>query len=415
MNRLSSILLNSVLVAMILAGCTLPQRRAKGPKWLTELEQIHGELLPGEIVDVQRGRLVDFDDLLDRLEGMRVVYVGETHSAMAHHEVQLKILRGLYQRDSRIVIGMEMFERPFQKVLDSWSEGAIDRKTLLREADWFSRWRFDFSLYEEILLFARQNGIKILALNAQRELVAKVGDFGQKALSPGERAMIAPLDASDTLHREYVRGVFDAHHKTPGQSFENFYEAQCVWDDTMAETIARFLGSEEGKGSRVVVLSGAGHMVYKLGIPERVSKRTSLPYTTILPSTTEWMQQDNFGGRQDPALKPADFLWVTEASLRTAIRLGVVIEESEVSGEGMVVREVTEGSAAERAGIEPGDMIRSIDGEPVSDMVDLKVSLSRKRPGSTGRVVLSRGGESKEMEVLFSSVTSPHQKPMKTP
>lgn len=401
MNYLFSLLVRLTLVSFVLASCSLPLRRVERPSWLTRLEEVHGKLFPGEIIEVDDQRSITFENLLDRLEDKRIVYVGETHDDMDHHEVQLKILRGLYARDPQLVIGMEMFQRSFQSVLDAWSDGTMDRKTLLRQSEWFSRWKFDFSLYEEILVFARENKIKIMALNAPRELVRKVGDFGEQALSPGEKAMIAPIDTSDTLHRAYIQKVFNTHHKTPGQTFQKFYEAQCVWDDTMAETISDFVATGEGENSRVIVFSGVGHIVYKFGIPMRAFRRTGVPYATIIPSNLKGIRGELFAEWKPPSPAPADFLWVTEGSIRKKIRLGVLAEKSLAHEKGVVVRKVTEGSSAEKAGIEAGDTIVSLDEETINDMVDLRLALSTKEPGSVSRIVYLRDGAQKETEVTF--------------
>ncbi len=391
-----------ILAPVVLAGCSLAPHLVERPRWLAEVEQSHGQLVPGKIIDLDDHRPIGFQDLLDRLEDKRIVYVGEIHNDMDHHDVQLKILEGLHDRDPRLVIGMEMFDRRFQTVTDQWTDGAIDQKTFLRESEWFSRWNFDFSLYEKILTFSRENGVRILALNAPRELVGKVGDFGIKALSPGERAMIAPIDTSDTLHRAYIQEVFKGPHKTPGKTFENFYEAQCVWEDTMAETISDFLTTQEGEDKKVIVFSGAGHIVYKFGIPMRAFRRTGAPYATILPSSLERLREGFSDKVERLSGPPADFVWITEARPREKVRLGVVVEKSLALEKGVVVRRVFKGSSAEKAGLQPGDTILSIDDETVHDMVDLRLALSRKAPGSTSRVAYLRDGKREEGEVTFS-------------
>ncbi len=407
MERLFLLVAKLILASLVLAACSLPQRRIEKPGWLVQLEKVHGEFLPGEIIDMDEKQPIGFESLLDQLGERSIVYVGESHNDMDHHDVQLEILKGLYARDPRLVIGMEMFERSFQSVLDSWTGGTIDRKTFLRQSEWFSRWNFDFSLYEQILVFARENKIRVLALNASRELVGKVGDFGEKALSPGEKAMIAPIDTSDSLHREYIQKVFKAHRKTPGQTFENFYEAQCVWEDTMAETISDFVRTREGENSRVIVFCGSGHMVYKFGIPMRVFRKTGTPYATVLPSSLKRICEESYDEDEKyPSLVPADFLWVTKGSIRIRTRLGVVVEKSLAHEEGMVVRKVTPGSSADKAGIESGDTILSMDEQTVNDMVDLRLALAEKGPGSVSRLVYLRDDEQKETEVSFSETGS---------
>ena len=64
----------------------------------------------------------------------------------------------------------------------------------------------------------------------------------------------------------------------------SIYEAQDVWDSTMAHYVVEYLNSSEGKDKTVVVLAGSGHMVYGYGIPERVADAVDLPYRIVLPT-----------------------------------------------------------------------------------------------------------------------------------
>ncbi len=58
------------------------------------------------------------------------------------------------------------------------------------------------------------------------------------------------------------------------------------------------------------------------------------------------------------------------------------------------VRTVKTGSAADRAGIEPGDVLRKVDGETVAEVVDFHIALIGRQPGDDLRLELVRGGRS---------------------
>ena len=53
--------------------------------------------------------------------------------------------------------------------------------------------------------------------------------------------------------------------------FEHFWDAQLVWDETMAERVTEYLSTHPEKA--MVVLAGAGHMEFGSGIPNRVRRR----------------------------------------------------------------------------------------------------------------------------------------------
>ena len=50
-------------------------------------------------------------------------------------------------------------------------------------------------------------------------------------------------------------------------------EAQIARDEAMAQAIATFAASAQGRGRKVLVLCGAGHVAYGLGLPARVRRR----------------------------------------------------------------------------------------------------------------------------------------------
>ena len=74
-----------------------------------------------------------------------------------------------------------------------------------------------------------------------------------------------------------------------------------------------------------------------------------------------------------------------------------VYQLPEVSG--ALVQGITEGSAAEDAGLEPQDVIVAIDGDPVGYSNQLQQLVARKRPGDRVRIAYYRDGARRETEV----------------
>lgn len=59
------------------------------------------------------------------------------------------------------------------------------------------------------------------------------------------------------------------------QRLHKMFEAQVARDETMAQVISSFLQTEQGRDRTVMVLCGAGHISYGMGIPARVRRRLS--------------------------------------------------------------------------------------------------------------------------------------------
>ena len=260
-----------------------------------------GETLPADtILSARTGQPITFDALLEDLSAARVVYVGETHSDRTHHLIQERIIRALHARHAGLSVGMEMFDHRYDPVLAQWSAGDIDRAAFIEKTHWNVRqagWGFDFDLYAPIFDTIQSRRIPVVGLNVPPWIPPKISGSGLANLLPDERRLLADrIDTSHAAHRAYVESVFTAvpHHQV--KSFDYFYQAQCAWEDTMAESIARKLGS----GPMVVVI-GNGHIQYKYGVPDRAYERRQVPFRTVYLVTV--------GTKVDPLV--ADYIWVT--------------------------------------------------------------------------------------------------------
>jgi uncharacterized iron-regulated protein len=251
----------------------------------------------GTIIAAGTGAVVSFADLLADLSGVRVVYVGEEHPNRDHHRVQLEVIKALYKRHPNVAVGMEMFDQTYQPILDLWSAGRLDQETFLQKVHWYANWKYDFDLYRDILDFVKNKKIRLVGLNIPFHIPPKIAVGGIENLSDEDKKFVPKsLDTSDEAHRAYLEKVFKQHHFKGMDNFDYFYQAQCVWEDAMAASIARNL-----KTDMMIVLAGNGHIIHKFGIPKRVFERTHADFRTICPVTAgSQVESDN-----------ADYIWVT--------------------------------------------------------------------------------------------------------
>jgi len=248
------------------------------------------------ILSGRTGAPVSWDEMLADLQTVRVVYVGEKHNVAAHHAVQLRVIRALHDHNARLAVGMEMFDRSYQAALDQWSTGSMDENDFLRSTHWYANWRFDFALYRDILQYVKFAHIRLVALNLPFNIPPKIRVGGIEHLSAYEKSFLpAQVDTTIVAHREFAQKIFNLHDFKTGVKFEDFYLAQCVWEDVMAESVVDLLGAD-----RMVVLAGNGHIQFKYGVPERAFKRNGVPYRTIY--------QGSPGEELDPSI--ADYILV---------------------------------------------------------------------------------------------------------
>ena len=71
---------------------------------------------------------------------------------------------------------------------------------------------------------------------------------------------------------------------------------------------------------------------------------------------------------------------------------------------GVVVREVVSGSPAEEAGLLAGDVIISIDSEPMYDIYELSAAVKLRRPGETVELTIRRGNDLYIAEVVLDAL-----------
>lgn len=145
-----------------------------------------------DIIHVPTGQKIPVSALSHFFDCASVFYVGETHANKASHQAQLKILTAHYERfGSNLAIGMEMFTRPYQPFLDQWIAGEIDEDKFLEATRWYGEWGYNYALYKDILDFAREKKIPVIALNASKDVVTMVRTKGLKDLSEDEKKTLA--------------------------------------------------------------------------------------------------------------------------------------------------------------------------------------------------------------------------------
>lgn len=376
-------------VFLALSGCAALER----PGSWAPARFPRASLQPGDVVDLRTGKKLSFEDLIRALEGIRVVYVGEVHSRAGDHEVQYRVVEGLWKQSGKIGIGLEMLPRTEQESLDRWVNGTLEEGAFLQAASWERNWGFPFDVYRPVFALARQQRIPMRALNAPPEIVRKVSREGLDALSDEERRQIAlHFFMDDAAHRAFIQEEFRAHVPGGIKDFETFYQAQLVWDETMAETLAVWLVQEPL--NHVVVLAGKGHVNQRFGIPERVRRRIEHRYAVVVPTGVD-------EAPEEVTSDVGDYLVVTAAQKPSpghGKRLGLLLKKNP-EGKGLRVVEVTAGSRAEKAGFLAGDVILAADGQPVDDLADW-----HRRLGGGGSAVtftVQRGASVVKIRVDF--------------
>lgn len=321
------------------------------------------------------------------VSGARVVFVGESHDNLEAHRAQAQLLDLLIAQHGRqVVVAFEMFRTPQQPVLDRWSRGELSELAFLRQVRWAEGWGGDFALYRPLLERARRHGLEVLALNPSEELQKAVRNAGWAGVPEPLRRQLPARGPDDPWQRQQLQAVFGAHAADGGR-FEKMWQIQMLWEEHMAERLAGYLASPQGRGKVALVIAGGWHVRYGFGVPKKWLRRMTLPYLVVcteeLAGSADDREDRHMHYRAPPLpLYPADVLWWLP--LRTLERdtswLGVRLADA---GGAVEVVEVSPQGPAAAAGLAVGATLTAVDGEPLQDRYDALYLRQRKRPGET--------------------------------
>ncbi len=213
-------------------------------------------------------RTTDFDLMIKEIGSADIVYIGESHTVMEHHKIQLEIIKSLYKMGHQLAIGLEMFTNKDQAYLERWIDGKIDKNDFIKA--FYSNWNFGWGYYKDIFYFARENKIPMIGLNIPKEITRKVGEKGFKSLDKTDLENLPPEISCevDPKYMELLQELFKIkeHRRS---DFINFCEAQILWDQSMAWHLNNFF--IKNPKIKIVVLTGNLH-AWKYGIPKQINR-----------------------------------------------------------------------------------------------------------------------------------------------
>jgi len=254
----------------------------------------------GDVLRLRDRATIPFDRMVGEAAKSRVVVIGESHDNQAHHDLQLKIIRTLYEGGAPLAVGLEMFRVESQDLLDKWWRWGMPTEQF--ESLYRENWGMPWILYRDIFLYSRQKRIPLVGLNVPRDVIAKVAREGFVSLTEAERKKLPPglTCTLDEAYRSFIRSTFTEHARASGRSFEHFCEAQMVWDTAMAIYALEYL--DKNPGSRIVILAGSVH-AWKRAIPRQIATmRPDVTVSVILPA------QGGKGDREKITAEDADYL-----------------------------------------------------------------------------------------------------------
>lgn len=236
---------------------------------------------PHRVYDTKRRRFVDLETLIARItRDADIAYLGEFHNDPGTHQLQAAVLEGVARRrEGKVVLSLEMFERDVQPQLEAYLGNTIDEATFLATSRPWGNYRTD---YRPMVEFAKARAWPVVGGNVPRRLASVVARRGLAALDSlpeADRPFVAaqhscPRNAYWERFRETMGDMSGHGMQLTPEQVESMvwrtYEAQCVKDEAMAESI---VAARTTPGTLVIHANGAFHSNYHLGTVERVQRR----------------------------------------------------------------------------------------------------------------------------------------------
>jgi uncharacterized iron-regulated protein len=210
------------------------------------------------------GYILELDGFFNEIAEYDIIFIGEVHDFRECQEAELTILKALSERESDLVLALEMFERDVQDALDDYLGGVIPEETFLE----LSRpWPNYQECYRPLIEFAKARQLPVIAANVPRRAAAAVAEANEVSahVLGGDGRFVPDVihyDSAEYRERftEMVTGMASSA-PMKSKNVDGLYKAQVLKDAVMAGSLEPFLGR------RVLFCCGRFHCDYHLGIP----------------------------------------------------------------------------------------------------------------------------------------------------
>lgn len=215
-----------------------------------------------------------------------VLVFGEYHDRASLHALEEELLQALYQRQSRLALSLEMFERDVQPVMDRYLAGELSEEAFLQQSRPWPRYASD---YRALVEFAKARRLPVIAGNIPRYIAAhyaKTGAFAPEHRPYLPRVLSAPDGAYKDAFYKAMAGMGSEGMRIPAARYQAMYQAQCLKDDAMAQSLADY--AQAHPDALLYHVQGAFHGRGRLGVVEKLAAlQPELPVTLLSPVVRE--------------------------------------------------------------------------------------------------------------------------------
>ncbi len=227
------------------------------------------------------------EEMLTRLASADAICIGERHDQPIDHYAQFRALSGFLERRKmrgfELAIGMEMVRSENQSILTAYQTGSLTDEAFEDASRWKQQWGFPIQFYRPQMRLALHHQVEMLALGVDRELTRQVATGGIESLDDESWQKLPEIDANNQEHRQLFDELMAGHpqDESAQSSLDNYYSAQLIWDEAMAEKSASWLKAR-APARKLIIFAGVAHC-HRAAIPSRIERRGALEVVSLLP------------------------------------------------------------------------------------------------------------------------------------
>ncbi|WP_345117199.1 ChaN family lipoprotein [Hymenobacter algoricola] len=256
------------------------------------------------------GKPARYDKMLQELARADVVFFGEQHNDPIAHWLALQLTKDLLRlKQGQLVLGLEMFERDVQPLVDQYTTGEVAEEEFEARSRPWPNYGTD---YKPLLLLAKQQKFRVVGTNVPRRYASMVGKNSLSVLDtlPAKsKAWLAPLPLTVDYELPGYKNMAkmfggDAAHAA---GVQNIIQAQALKDATMAY----FLNQARPAGHLLLHLNGSYHSDNHDGILAYLRQQN--PQLRVLTIST--VTQEQLGKLDREQQQKADFILTVPADM----------------------------------------------------------------------------------------------------
>lgn len=222
----------------------------------------------------------------------------------------------------------------------------------------------------------KRTDVAVVKIQATGLPAVRVGDVGRLKVGEWVMAIGSPFG----LENSVTAGIVSAKQRDTGEYLPFIQTDVAINPGNSGGPLINMRGEVVGINSQIYSRSG-GFMGISFAIPMDEAMRVS--------------EQLRSNGRVSRGR-----IGVQIAPVTKEVAESIGLEKAQ----GVLVRGVEEGSPAEKAGIEAGDIITRFEGKVIDKPADLPRAVGNTKPGSRAAITVFRRGKSQELNVMVAEI-----------